>query len=110
MPSPPQHTLGQQFGRFLVSGALVFTLVFWFTSSILVSAVDVHRDSQALRWLIKGLTTRSFADWLADLHHAYLPFFLGQRPLVGCYLIAVPLAWGAAFLYDTKIQRKENKI
>ncbi|SRR6266567_294161 len=110
MPAQPQHTLGQQFGRFLVCGALVFTLVFWFTSSIFVPTTDAHKDNQVLRWIIKGLTTKTFGDWLADLHHAYLPFFLGQRPLVGSYLIAVPLAWGAAFLYDIKILRKENVI
>jgi hypothetical protein len=110
MATSPQHTLGQQFGRFIVCGALVFTLTFWLTSSIFVTAVDARRDTQAIRWLIKGLTTRSFGDWIAELHHAYLPFFLGQRPLVGCYLIAVPLAWGAAFLYDIKVQRKENTV
>lgn len=110
MPAPPQHALGQQFARFLFVGTLVFALMFWLTSSLFVSATDAKRDSQAIRCLIKGLTTRSFLDWLADLHHAYLPFFLGQRPLVGCYLIAVPLAWGAAFLYDIKVQRKENTV
>src|SRR5579883_1723702 len=108
MPAPPQHTLGQQFGRFLVCGFLVFTVTFWFTSSMLLTNVDAKRDTQALHWLLKALATRPFSAWLQDLHHAYLPFFLGQRPLVGCYLIAVPLAWGIAFLYDVKVQRKEN--
>lgn len=110
MPATPQHTLGQQFGRFLVCGALVFTVTFWLTSSIFLTAVDAKRDIHALVLLMKALTAIPFADWLAELHHAYLPFFLGQRPLVGCYLIAVPLAWGAAFLYDIKIQRKENFV
>jgi hypothetical protein len=110
MPSTPQHGLPQQFGRFLLAGALTFTLVFWFTSSLFMTTPDAHKDSQVLRWIIKGLTTKAFADWLADLHYAYLPFFLGQRPLVASYLIAVPLAWVAAFLYDIKILRKENIV
>ena|SRR5712692_1894339 len=110
MPVTPQLTLGQQFGRFLVAGALVFTLTLWFTTGIFISTADAHRNSLVLHWLIKGLTTKPFAAWLSDLHHTYLPFFLGQRPLVGPYLISVSLAWLAAFLYDTKILRKENIV
>jgi uncharacterized membrane-anchored protein len=110
MPTPPQHTLGQQFGRFLVSGALVFTLVIWFTTSMLISTAEAHKNIQVLHWLTKGLVTKTFGDWLGDLHHAYLPFFLAQRALVGGYLLAVPLAWGTAFLYDIKILRKENIV
>ena len=110
MPAPPQHTLLQQFGRFLVAGGLVFALTYWLTSSIVVSPADSQRNSQVIRWLIKGLTTRAFAVWLADFHHGFLPFFLAQRAPVGCYLISVPLAWTAAFLYDIKIQRKENIV
>ena len=110
MPSP-QYTLPQQLGRFLVAGALVFTLAFWLLASSLgLSTTDAHHDWRALNMIGKGLTTQSFAQWLEDLHHAYLPFFLGQRPLVAAYLVSAPLAWLAAFLYDMKILRKENIV
>jgi hypothetical protein len=109
MPTP-QLTLPQQFGRFLVAGALVFLLAFWITTSCAVTTTDAHRDLRALTMILKALTTRTFSAWLQNLHTAYLPFFLGQRPLVVCYLISAPLAWLAAFLYDMKILRKENIV
>lgn len=109
MPTP-QPNLLQQFGRFLLAGALVFAIAFWLTSSILLSQADAARDRLALRFLFKALTTQPFTPWLQDLNHAYLPIFLSQRPLVGAYLISAPLAWAAAFLYDIKILRKENIV
>jgi len=109
MPTPPL-TLPQQFGRFLVTGAAVFLLAFWITSSFSLTTADAHRDRRALEMVLKALTIQSFSAWLGDLHTAYLPFFLGQRPLVVCYLISAPLAWLAAFLYDMKILRKENIV
>jgi len=110
MTATPQHTLLQQFGRFLVAGALAFTLVFWLTTSILVTPIESQRNAQALRWLLHGLTTKPFATWLNDFHHGYLPFFLAQRALVSCYLLSVPFAWVGAFLYDIKISRRENIV
>ena len=107
MPTP-QLALPQQFGRFLLTGALVFTVLFWGTSSILISTHDVHRDLLAIRAILKGCTLQSFSDWLRDLDAAFVPFFFRQRPLLACYLIAAPLAWLTAFLYDIKILRKEN--
>jgi hypothetical protein len=110
MPTPQQHALPQQFGRFLIAGALVFTLVFWLSTSIFVSTSDAHRDTTAIRWIFVDFTTKTFSVWLADLHRDFLPFFLGQRPLVGSYLLSVPLAWIAAFLFDSKILRRENVV
>jgi hypothetical protein len=103
-----QLALPQQFGRFLFTGALVFTVLFWGTSSILISTQQVHLDLMAIRTLLKGCFTQPFANWLRDFQAAYIPFFLRQRPLLICYLVSVPLAWLAAFLYDIKILRKEN--
>jgi hypothetical protein len=110
MPSTPQHNLPQQFGRFLLSGAFVFAVSFWFTTSILLPTADAQRDRLALSFLAKAITTQTFAQWLHDLNNAYLPLFLGQRPLVVSYLVSVPLAWIAAYLYDIKILRKENIV
>jgi len=110
MPGNHQHTLLQQFGRFLVAGALTFTLTLWLTTSVFVTIPDAHRNGQVVHWLMKGLTTKPFGVWLDDFHHGYLPFFLAQRALVACYLMAAPLAWGCAFLYDIKILRKENIV
>jgi hypothetical protein len=107
MPTP-QLNLPQQFGRFLLTGALVFTVLFWGTSSILLSTQDAHRDLLALRVILKSCTQLPFAQWCRDLETAYVPFFLRQRPLLACYLISAPLAWLAAFLYDIKVLRKEN--
>src|SRR5882672_437553 len=102
MPTP-QLTLPQQFGRFLLAGALVFSISFWLTTSLLLTTADTHHDFLALRLILKGVTTQPFARWLQDLHTAYLPFFLTQRTLVESYLISAPLGWLSAFLYDTKI-------
>ena len=40
--------LPQQFGRFLLTGAFVFTVFFWGLSSILLSSQDIHRDILAV--------------------------------------------------------------
>jgi hypothetical protein len=109
MPNP-QFTLGQQFGRFLVAGALVFIVAIWLTTSIFLAPSDANKDQLAVRIIIKSLTTQRFGAWLRDLDRAYLPFFLMQRPLVASYLISAPLAWAAAFLYDVRILRKENLV
>jgi hypothetical protein len=107
MPTP-QLNLPQQFGRFLLVGALVFTVFFWGTSSILISSQDMHRDVLAIWMLLKSCFLQPFALWFLNLKAAYIRFFLRQRPLLACYLISVPPAWLAAFLYDVKILRKEN--
>jgi len=107
MPQP-QLTLPQQYGRFLVAGALVFLLSFWGLSQVLISSHDAHLDSAAVRLTVKAVFHQPFSLWLQNLETAYLPFFLRQRPLLGCYMIASALAWLAAFLHDTKILRKEN--
>jgi hypothetical protein len=100
--------LPQQFVRFLLTGALVFTVFFWGLSSILLSTQDVHRDILAVRTLLKASTVLPFARWLQDFERGYVPFFLRQTSLVACYLISVTLAWLAAFFYDSKVLRKEN--
>ena len=109
MPTP-QLNLPQQFGRFLLTGALVFTLAFWGTSMILISASDTHRDLSVVRVILKSSIHQSFTTWLRDLETAYIPFFLRQRSLLACYLISAPLAWLAAFVYDGRILRKENAL
>jgi|SRR5205809_5826747 len=109
MPTP-QLNLPQQFGRFLLTGALVFILLSWGLSSLLISSGDVHRDFLALRMLLRACAVQPFPTWLRDFQSAYVPFFLHQQRLLACYLIAVPLAWLAAFLCDTKILRKENML
>jgi hypothetical protein len=105
-----QLNLPQQFGRFLLTGALVFTVLFWGMSSILLSTQDIHRDILAIRAILKSCVQQSFSTWLRDLETAYMPFFLRQRPLLTCYLISAPLAWLAAFVYDGRILRKENAL
>jgi hypothetical protein len=107
MPAIPLN-LPQQFGRFLLTGFLVFAVLFCGTSSILLSTGAIHRDILAVRDILKSYPYLSFANWLRDFETAFVPFFLRQRPLLACYLISVPLAWLAAFLYDIKILRKEN--
>src|SRR5258708_22441055 len=109
MPTP-QLNLPQQFGRFLLTGALVFTVLFWGLSSILLSTQGIHRDLLAVRAIVKSCTLLPFAHWLQDLETAYVPFFLRQRPLLACYLISAALAWLAAFVYDGRILRKENAL
>jgi hypothetical protein len=105
-----QLTLPQQYGRFLVSGVLVFGLAFWGTSQFLISSHDAHLDFLAVRLILKAGIHQPFPIWLQNLETTYLPFFFGQRPLLGCYMIASALAWLGAFLHDTKILRKENML
>jgi hypothetical protein len=105
-----QLSLPQQYGRFLVSGALVFGLVFWGTSQFLISSHDAHLDFLAIRLIFKASIHQPFPNWLQSVEVTYLPFFFRQRPLLGCYMIATALAWLGAFLHDTKILRKENKL
>ena len=109
MPQP-QLTLPQQYGRFLVTGAFVFVLVFWGLSQFLISSHDAHLDFAAVRLILKACFHRPFAVWFRDIQTAYLPFFLRQRPLLGCYMMASTFAWLAGFLHDTKILRKENTL
>ena len=91
MPTP-QLALPQQFGRFLFTGALVFSVLFWGASSLLVSTQQVHIDLLAIRAILKGCFVQTFSNWLRDFQTAYIPFFLRQRPLLACYFISVPPA------------------
>jgi hypothetical protein len=108
----PRHELSlpQQFGRFLVTGAMVFVLVFWGLSQILVSSHDAHLDFLAVRMILKAGIHQSFPIWLQNVEASYLPFFFAQRPLLGCYILASTCAWLAAFLHDTKVLLKENTL
>jgi hypothetical protein len=106
----PQLSLPQQFGRFLVTGGLVFTLGFWGLSQILVSSHDAHLNLSAVRLIVKAGIHEPFAVWFKDFETAYLPFLLRQPPLVACYMISAAFAWLAAFLHDTKVLRKENTL
>jgi hypothetical protein len=103
-------TLPQQFGRFLVSGTLVFGLVFWGLSQVLISTHDAHIDFEAVRLILKAAIHQPFSDWLQKVEAYYFPFFLGQRALLGCYMIASACGWLAAFFHDTKFLRKENTL
>jgi hypothetical protein len=105
-----QLNLLQKFGRFLLTGALVFTLAFWGTSLILVSASDGHHDFSVVRLILKSSLHQPFDTWLQDLETSYIPFFIRQRSLMACYLIAASLAWLIAFFYDGRILRKENSL
>ena len=105
-----QLNLLQKFGRFLLTGALVFILAFWGTSLVLVSASDGHRDFSAVRLILRSSVHERFSTWLQDLETAYIPFLLRQRSLMACYLIAASLAWLIAFFYDGRILRKENSL
>src|SRR5437899_7481521 len=98
-----QLTLPQQYGRFLVTGALVFGLGFWGLSQFLISSHDAHLDFLALRLIFKAGIHQPFPIWLQNVETTYLPFFFGQRPLLGCYMLASGLAWLVAFLHDPKI-------
>lgn len=108
----PNHELSlpQQFGRFLLTGAFVFIVVFWVLSEILISSHDTHLNFTAARLILKAATHEPFAVWFKDFQTAYLPFFLRQRPLLVCYMIAASCAWPAAFFHDTKVLRKENTL
>lgn len=105
-----QLTLPQQYGRFLVTGVLVFLVLFWGLSQILISSHDAHLNFAALRLTLKACKDQPFPVWLQNFQTAYLPFFLRQRPLLACYIISSTFAWLAAFLHDTKILRKENTL
>jgi predicted benzoate:H+ symporter BenE len=106
----PQLSLPQQFGRFLVTGALVFALGFWGLSQILVSSHDAHLNLSAAGLMVKAGIHEPFAVWFKDFETRYLPLFLRQPPLVACYMISAAFAWLAAFLHDTKVLRKENTL
>lgn len=106
----PQLTLPQQYGRFLVTGAFVFIFAFWALSQVLISSHDAHLDLVALRLILKGIFQQPFSLWLEKVEVGYLPFFLRQHSLLGCYMIASSFAWLAAFLHDTKVMRKENTL
>lgn len=106
----PQLTLPQQFGRFLVTGVVVFVLVFWGLSQILIPSHDAHLNFTAARLILKAGIHKPFPVWLQDFQAAYLPFFLRQRAFVACYMIASTCAWLAAFFHDTKVLRKENTL
>jgi hypothetical protein len=109
MPTP-QLALLQQFGRFQLTGALVFAVFFWALSQVLIPAQDAHRDIAAVRIMLTALFHQPFATWFRDVETAYIPFFLRQHSLLACYSVSLALAWLAAFLYDTKILRKENLV
>jgi hypothetical protein len=109
MPNP-ELSLPQQYGRFLVAGALVFMFIFWGSSQVLIAGHDAHLDFLAAHLILKASMHQSFSAWLEKFETGYLPFFLHQRQLVACYMIAATLAWLAAFLHDTKIMRKENML
>jgi len=106
----PQLSLPQQYGRFLMTGALVFIVVFSGLSQVLISSPDARLDSLAVRFIFKGLFHQRFSPWLEKVEVDYLSFFLRQRPLLACYLIASSFGWLAGFLHDTKILRRENRL
>jgi hypothetical protein len=108
--SATQLNLLQKFGRFLLVGALIFALAFWGASMFLISSQDVHRNLAVVRIILKGSVHQPLAQLLRNLETIYIPFFLRQRPLLACYLIAASLAWLAAFLFDGRILRKENVL
>jgi uncharacterized protein involved in cysteine biosynthesis len=110
MVANTQLNLLQKFGRFVLIGLLVFILLFWGASSILISAGDAHRDFAVGRILIKSCIHQPFTTWLSNLEAVYIPFFLRQRPFLDCYLLAATLAWLVAFFYDGRILRKENTL
>jgi hypothetical protein len=110
MAADDQINLLQKFGRFLLTGFLVFILVFWAAASILISAPDAQRDFAVAGILIKSCTHPPFAMWFNNLETVYLPFFLRQHAFLACYLIAATLAWLVAFFYDGRILRKENAL
>jgi hypothetical protein len=108
----PVHQLNllQKFGRFILVGAVIFALAFWGASMFLVSGHDVHHNFAVVRVILKSSVHKPFTMWLQDLETVYLPFFLRQPPLMGCYLIAASLAWLAAFVFDGRVLRKENVL
>jgi hypothetical protein len=108
----PVHQLNllQKFGRFLLVGAVIFALAFWGASMFLVSGHDAHHNFAVVRVILKSSVHKPFTMWLQDLETLYIPFFLRQPPLMGCYLIAASLAWLAAFVFDGRVLRKENVL
>jgi hypothetical protein len=105
-----QLNLFQQFGRFLLTGALVFTATFWGASMILISTVDAHHYMAVVRLILKSGLHQPSTAWLRDLEAGYIPFFLRQRSLLACYMIASSLAWFTAFAFDGRILRKEHTL
>jgi hypothetical protein len=103
-------TVPQQATRFGAVGAGAFALTFWFTASLLLPAGLARQDQLAARLIIKGLAAQSFGAWLSDLETAFIPFFLAQRALVACYVVSTPVAWLAAYWFDTKVQRRERTL
>jgi len=108
--STEQLTIPQQFARFIGIGALVFSLLFVLTASLLVPPTEIVRDRLALKLIARDVIEQPFSAWAHDLITGYVPFFLSQARLVGAYALALPLAWLAAFLFDTKILRKEKRL
>jgi hypothetical protein len=103
-------TVPQQFVRFLTLGAFVFAVAFWFLSSILMSQHDADMNRLALKMILKSFTATPFGLWVRDIETGYIPFFLAQQALVASYALAAPVSWITAFLFDTKIQRKEKRL
>jgi hypothetical protein len=110
MSASPALTLPQQFARFLFVGCAVFVLAFWLLTSILMPVDEIRRDQLSVHLIIKTFPHQSTEAWFRDLQTGYLPFFLSQRSLVVAYSVAVQLAWFVAFLFDTKILRREKTI
>ena len=98
----PHHELSlpQQFGRFLVTGAMVFVLVFWGLSQILVSSHDAHLDFLAVRLILKAGIHQSFPVWLQNVEASYLPFFFcaSARCLAATYLPRPVPGWRRSFM------------
>src|ERR1041385_7566148 len=107
---PPELSLPQQFGRFLVTGALVFLGIFWALSQLLLSSHDAHLNLTAVRLILKASIHKSFPAWFQDFQTVYLPFFIRQRALLASYMVASSCAWLTAFFHDTKVLRKENTV
>lgn len=108
--SPNQLTVPQQCIRFLAVGAFVFTIAFILAASLLLSKGEAAQDQLAAKLLLKGLVKQPFTAWIRDLETGFMPFFLSQRALVGCYALATPIAWLTAFWFDTKILRREKRL
>ena len=108
-----QHTpnVPQQYARFVVAGTLMFSLIFYLAAALLMPHADARRDLEALKLLGTALVhVHSFSLWLRDIETGYLPFFLRQRPLVESYALATACAWWGAYIFDTKIYRKEKTL
>ena len=88
----PRHELSlpQQFGRFLVTGALVFVLVFWGLSQILDFQPRAHLNFLALRLILKAVSINRFPSGF-KIRNRYLPFFFASARLLGCYMTCFDL-------------------